>query len=110
MAIRRFGVRRIKIDRSFVIGIDEDAEQRAMVGGIISLGRSMGLEALAEGVETPEQEAALRGLGCSVMQGFGIGKPMPLDDTFAWLETRGAMGPPRIADVPDVETAALPRT
>jgi diguanylate cyclase (GGDEF)-like protein len=110
MAIRRFGVRRIKIDRSFVIGIDEDAEQRAMVGGIVSLGRSMGLEALAEGVETPEQEAALRGLGCSVMQGFGIGKPMPLDDTFAWLETRGAMGPPRIADVPDVETAALPRT
>jgi EAL domain-containing protein (putative c-di-GMP-specific phosphodiesterase class I) len=78
LSIRRFGVRRIKIDRSFVIGIDRDPEQQAMVGGIVSLGRSMGLEALAEGVETPEQEAALTGLGCSHVQGFGIGKPMPL--------------------------------
>jgi EAL domain-containing protein (putative c-di-GMP-specific phosphodiesterase class I) len=42
MSIRRFGVRRIKIDRSFVIGIDEDAEQQAMVGGIVSLGAAWG--------------------------------------------------------------------
>jgi EAL domain-containing protein (putative c-di-GMP-specific phosphodiesterase class I) len=43
-----------------------------MVGGIVSLGRTMGLEALAEGVETPEEEAALTQLGCSHVQGFGI--------------------------------------
>jgi EAL domain-containing protein (putative c-di-GMP-specific phosphodiesterase class I) len=90
LSIRRFGVRRIKIDRSFVIGIDRRPEQQAMVGGIVSLGRSMGLEALAEGVETPEEEAALTRAGLQpIMQGFGIGKPMPIDDTFAWLETRG---------------------
>jgi EAL domain-containing protein (putative c-di-GMP-specific phosphodiesterase class I) len=56
LSIRRFGVRRIKIDRSFVIGIDRRCEQQAMVGGIVSLGRSMGLEALAEGVETPQEQ------------------------------------------------------
>jgi EAL domain-containing protein (putative c-di-GMP-specific phosphodiesterase class I) len=89
LSIRRFGVARIKIDRSFVTGIDRDPEQQAMVGGIVSLGRTMGLEALAEGVETPE-EAALTQLGCSHVQGFGIAKPMPLSDTLAWLESRNS--------------------
>jgi EAL domain-containing protein (putative c-di-GMP-specific phosphodiesterase class I) len=79
LSIRRFGVRRIKIDRSFVIGIDHDLEQQAMVGGIVSLGRNMGLEALAEGVETPEEQATLTGAGLQpIMQGFGIAKPMPI--------------------------------
>jgi hypothetical protein len=40
------------------------------------------------------------------MQGFGIGKPMPLDDTFAWLATRGAMATRTHADMPEAETAA----
>jgi EAL domain-containing protein (putative c-di-GMP-specific phosphodiesterase class I)/GGDEF domain-containing protein len=107
LSIRRFGVRRIKIDRSFVIGIAEDVEQQAMVGGIVSLGRSMGLEALAEGVETQQQQATLLGLGCSFMQGFGIGKPMPLHDTFAWLAARETMATPPRADMPEAETAPL---
>jgi EAL domain-containing protein (putative c-di-GMP-specific phosphodiesterase class I) len=89
LSIRRFGVRRIKIDRSFVIGIDRDVEQQAMVGGIVSLGRSMGLEALAEGVETPQEEAALTGLGCSLCRASASRKPMPLSRHLAWLETRG---------------------
>jgi EAL domain-containing protein (putative c-di-GMP-specific phosphodiesterase class I) len=70
LSIRRFGVARIKIDRSFVTGIDRDPEQQAMVGGIVSLGRTMGLGALAEGVETPEEEAALTQLGCSLRAGL----------------------------------------
>ena len=94
LSIRRFGVSRIKIDRSFVIGIDRDAEQQAMVGGIVSLGRKMGLDALAEGVETPEEQATLVELGCTYVQGFGLARPMALSDTFAWLETQGA-GMPR---------------
>jgi len=93
LSIRRFGVRRIKIDRSFVIGIDRDAEQQAMVGGIVSLGRKMGLDALAEGVETPEEQATLVDLGCAYVQGFGLARPMALSDTFAWLETQGVETP-----------------
>jgi EAL domain-containing protein (putative c-di-GMP-specific phosphodiesterase class I)/GGDEF domain-containing protein len=91
LSIRRFGVGRIKIDRSFVTGIDRDTEQQAMVGGIVSLGRTMGLEALAEGVETPQEEAALTQLGCTYVQGFGIAKPMPLSDTLKWLENRTSL-------------------
>ena len=65
-----------------------------MVGGIVSLGRKMGLDALAEGVETPEEQATLVELGCTYVQGFGLARPMALSDTFAWLETQGA-GMPR---------------
>jgi len=88
LSIRRFGVGRIKIDRSFVTGIDHDPEQQAMVAAIVSLGRTMGLEALAEGVETPQEEAALIRLGCSYVQGFGIARPMPLSETLDWLKSR----------------------
>jgi hypothetical protein len=67
----------------------------------------MGLEALAEGVETGTTAGDALGLGCSFMQGFGIGKPMPLHDTFAWLAARETMGPPPRADMPEAETAPL---
>jgi EAL domain-containing protein (putative c-di-GMP-specific phosphodiesterase class I) len=50
----------------------------------------MGLGALAEGVETPEEEAALTQLGCSHVQGFGIAEPMPLSETLAWLASRNS--------------------
>ncbi len=87
LSIRRFGVRRIKIDRSFVLGIDVGEEQRSMVGAIVSLAREMGLTTLAEGVETEGQREALRDLGCAYLQGFAIGRPMPLSDTLDWLAT-----------------------
>jgi EAL domain-containing protein (putative c-di-GMP-specific phosphodiesterase class I)/GGDEF domain-containing protein len=85
LSIRRFGVRRIKIDRSFVLGVDVDDGQRSMVGAIVSLAREMGLSTLAEGVETDSQREALRDLGCAYLQGFAIGRPMPLSDTLDWL-------------------------
>ncbi|NKX45370.1 putative bifunctional diguanylate cyclase/phosphodiesterase [Roseicyclus persicicus] len=83
-AIRRFGVTRIKIDRSFVLGLDGDPEQRAMVAAILSMARHLGVETLAEGVETREVQALLAQMGCDHMQGFHIARPMPLDDTIAW--------------------------
>jgi EAL domain-containing protein (putative c-di-GMP-specific phosphodiesterase class I) len=54
----------------------------------------MGLDALAEGVETPEEQATLVELGCAYVQGFGLARPMALSDTFAWLEAQDA-GTPR---------------
>ncbi|MDG4650222.1 GGDEF domain-containing phosphodiesterase [Roseibacterium sp. SDUM158017] len=90
MSIRRFGVERIKIDRSFVIGIDIDEGQKAMVAAIVSMAREMGLVTLAEGVETPQEAETLGAMGCGYLQGFAIGKPMPLAETLSWLAKRAA--------------------
>lgn len=83
--IRRFTVRRIKIDRSFVTNVDEDREQQKLVSGILSLAERMGLETLAEGVETRGEHAMLAQLGCGHVQGFLFARPMPFDDTQKWI-------------------------
>lgn len=83
--IRRFAVRRIKIDRSFVMKVDEDQEQQKLVSGILSLAERMGLETLAEGVETKGEHAMLAQLGCGHVQGFLFARPMPFDDTAQWI-------------------------
>lgn len=87
-SIRRFSIARIKIDRTFVTRIDEDEEQQDMVAAILTMADRLGLEALAEGVETSAELARLRQLGCTYVQGFGIARPMPLTETFAWIEAR----------------------
>lgn len=83
--LRRFSIRRIKIDRSFVTRLDEDHDQQTMVAAILSLAERLGIEALAEGVETPGEHAVLAQLGCQHVQGFGIARPMPLEDTIDWV-------------------------
>lgn len=84
-SIRRFAVRRLKIDRSFVTRLDEDREQQKMVAAILSMAERMGLDTLAEGVETPGEHAMLAQLGCGDVQGFGIARPMPIDETLDWI-------------------------
>ncbi|MDB5660821.1 MAG: hypothetical protein JWS10_3436 [Cypionkella sp.] len=84
-SIRRFALRRIKIDRSFVAKLDEDREQQKMVAAILSMAERLGLETLAEGVETPGEHAMLSQLGCGDVQGFGIARPMPVDETMDWI-------------------------
>ena len=84
-SIRRFAVRRIKIDRSFVTRVDEDREQQKMVAAILSMAEQLGLATLAEGVETPAEHAMLAQLGCGDVQGFGIARPMPVDETMDWI-------------------------
>jgi EAL domain-containing protein (putative c-di-GMP-specific phosphodiesterase class I) len=68
--IRRFSVGRIKIDRSFVTGIDTDSEQRNMVAAILTMADRLGVQTLAEGVETRGEKDALNALGCHDVQGF----------------------------------------
>lgn len=84
-SIRRFAVRRLKIDRSFITRVDEDREQQRIVAAILSMAERLGLATLAEGVETPGEHAMLAQLGCNDVQGFGIARPMPLDDTLDWI-------------------------
>ncbi|PZQ96620.1 MAG: diguanylate cyclase [Cereibacter sphaeroides] len=83
--IRRFALRRIKIDRSFVTRVDEDREQQKIVSAILSMSERLGLQSLAEGVETPGEHAMMAQLGCGHVQGFGIGRPMPYEDTAEWM-------------------------
>lgn len=84
--IRRFAVTRLKIDRSFVTGIERDAEQRKLAGAILSMAQQLELQTLAEGVETPGAQEVLTSMGCDFVQGFGIGRPMPFEDTIGWIK------------------------
>jgi diguanylate cyclase (GGDEF)-like protein len=84
-SIRRFAVRRLKIDRSFVTRIDEDREQQKIVIAVLAMAEQLGLATLAEGVETPGEHAMLAQLGCGDVQGFGIARPMPFEDTIDWI-------------------------
>ncbi|AVO38333.1 putative bifunctional diguanylate cyclase/phosphodiesterase [Pukyongiella litopenaei] len=84
-AIRRFAVSRIKIDRSFVTKADRDPDQHRLLGAILTMAERLGLETLAEGVETVGEHALLAQLGCDHVQGFGIGRPMPFDQTLNWI-------------------------
>jgi EAL domain-containing protein (putative c-di-GMP-specific phosphodiesterase class I) len=77
--LRRFPVDVLKIDRSFVAGIGQDREDEAIVEMIATLGRTLGLLVVAEGVETPAQLAHLRRLGCGAAQGYHLGRPAPAD-------------------------------
>jgi EAL domain-containing protein (putative c-di-GMP-specific phosphodiesterase class I) len=89
-SIRRFAVRRIKIDRSFVTRIDDDRNQQKMLSAILSMAERLDLATIAEGVETPGEHAMLAQLGCDEVQGFGIARPMPMEDTQAWITAQRA--------------------
>jgi EAL domain-containing protein (putative c-di-GMP-specific phosphodiesterase class I) len=79
--LTRYPLTRIKIDRSFVqkIGTQSAGEDTAIVRSIIVMGRNLGLEVIAEGVETAAQAAFLKAEGCHELQGFLFSKPLPAD-------------------------------
>lgn len=83
--VPRFGARRIKIDRSFVTGVDQDPSQKRLISAILAMAEQLGVETLAEGVETPGEHSTLAQLGCQFVQGFGLSRPMPFEDTIAWI-------------------------
>lgn len=89
-SIRRFSVARLKIDRSFVLKVDRDPEQRRMVNAILTMAERLGLDTLAEGVETLGEHAMLAQLGCGHVQGFGIARPMPFAQTIDWIHAHNA--------------------
>ncbi|PND38955.1 GGDEF domain-containing protein [Paucibacter aquatile] len=78
--LRRMPVRTLKIDRSFVSELGQDAHVAAIARTVIVLARSLNLDVLAEGVETAEQAAWLQREGCDWAQGWHYGRPMPAED------------------------------
>ena len=77
--LKRFKVYKLKIDRSFVHDITEDAEDKAIVAAIINMATTLGVRTIAEGVETAGQLAFLRLQGCNEVQGYYFSKPVPAD-------------------------------
>ena len=86
----------MKIDRSILLAAERDPRAAAILESVIQLGRSLGMHVLTEGIETPEQEALLRRLGCACGQGYLYAKPMPQEEFDRFLEThlRGRRTPP----------------
>jgi EAL domain-containing protein (putative c-di-GMP-specific phosphodiesterase class I) len=75
----------VKIDQSFVAGMLDHVEDRAVVTAVIGLGAALGLRVVAEGIETSEQAAALARLGCHEGQGYLFGRPMPAEQARVWM-------------------------
>ncbi|MFZ1489641.1 MAG: EAL domain-containing protein [Ilumatobacteraceae bacterium] len=96
--VRRYPLEHMKIDRSFVSGMVDHPEDRAVVGAVIGLASALGLRVVAEGVETTEQLTTLRQLGCHDAQGFLIGRPMAVDDLMSWARQRVAEAQPVAGD------------
>ncbi len=84
--LRRLSIEELKIDRSFVRDMLNDPDDEAIVEGVIGLGKAFGLRVVAEGVETIDQIRHLRGLGCSIAQGFVLGRPMSVENFEKWYE------------------------
>ncbi|ASP47175.1 sensor domain-containing protein [Cognaticolwellia beringensis] len=83
--LRRLPANLIKIDQSFVRDMLHDADDLAIVEGVIALARSFKRNVIAEGVETIEHGTTLLQLGCELAQGYGIARPMPASDIPAWI-------------------------
>jgi diguanylate cyclase (GGDEF)-like protein/PAS domain S-box-containing protein len=86
--LSRFPIDALKIDRSFVSGMEADQEALEIVRAIVKLADTLGLEAVAEGMETDGQLHHLRALGCHVGQGFLFGRPAPYAEVCAGFERR----------------------
>ncbi len=83
--LQQLKVHKLKIDMSFVRDMMKNAGNAAIVKAVIALGQSMGLEVIAEGVEELEQARYLRDLGCDVMQGYLVSRPLPAEQIGALL-------------------------
>ena len=82
---------------SLITRIDRDPQSRALCESIVGIGRALGLDVVAEGVETPAQLAALRTFGCNFAQGFHIARPTPLTELADLLQDDAALWPKLVA-------------
>jgi EAL domain-containing protein (putative c-di-GMP-specific phosphodiesterase class I) len=83
--LQRFPIHAIKIDRSFVAGIESQRNRAQLTHAVITLGHSLGLRVVAEGVETAGQLRFLQERRCDEMQGFLLAAPMPKEQCEEWL-------------------------
>jgi EAL domain-containing protein (putative c-di-GMP-specific phosphodiesterase class I) len=90
--LKTFPVSALKVDQSFVAGLDSDHHDHSIVEATLRLGEALGLNIIAEGVETLAQADRLQEMGCLRAQGYLFGVPRSLDDTEAWLRSAAKFG------------------
>jgi diguanylate cyclase (GGDEF)-like protein len=88
--IKQLAVNELKIDRAFVMGMEADQRNAAIVRSTIDLGHNLGLTVVAEGVETDHELEQLRRFGCDIAQGYHFARPMDADALEKWIARRGA--------------------
>jgi predicted signal transduction protein with EAL and GGDEF domain len=98
--LHRLPVKGLKIDRSFVASLPQDAGARALVRGIVELAKELGRDVIAEGIETRDQRDSVRELGCPYGQGFYLGVPSEASALPAMLDARRLDAPDRRPDGP----------
>ncbi len=90
--LKRLPVDELKIDKSFILGMEESENDEVIVRSTIDLGRNLGLRVVAEGVETQAAWNRLVSLGCDVAQGYYLSRPAPAEQLTEWLRDRAASG------------------
>jgi diguanylate cyclase (GGDEF)-like protein/PAS domain S-box-containing protein len=78
--LKRLPLSQLKVDQTFVRDILVDVNDMAIVNAIVTLGKNLGMDVIAEGVETDQQRKSLESCGCSMFQGYFFGRPMPIED------------------------------
>ena len=101
--LKRLPLDQLKIDQGFVRDCLQDHNDASIAQTVITLGHSLGLEVIAEGVETAAHQAALQSWGCRFFQGYGTSKPLPAQALEAFLTTHAA-----VAASASATTAPLP--
>jgi EAL domain-containing protein (putative c-di-GMP-specific phosphodiesterase class I) len=95
--LRKLPLDEIKIDKSFVMGLEDSSDDATIVRSVADLGRNLGLDVVAEGVENQRIWRILRQMGCTQIQGYYLTRPIPAADFPAWLagyrQTRGQTAP-----------------
>ncbi len=89
--VKKFPVDRIKIDQSFVRNLTSDPNDAAIVRAIVNLGHSLGIDVIAEGVDSADQVEMLRAEGCEEAQGFLFAKPLPVEEFLALVQADAAV-------------------
>jgi diguanylate cyclase (GGDEF)-like protein len=85
--LKQLPVNEIKIDKSFVMNMSENNEDRKIVRSVIDLGHNFGLQVVAEGIESEQTLSELRGMGCDIGQGYYISRPLPMNEMLNWIYT-----------------------
>jgi diguanylate cyclase len=104
--LKRLPVDEVKIDRSFIQEIEIQRDDDVIVRSTIALGHALNLKVVAEGVESASSCEVLRRLGCDLIQGYFISKPLPAKEFSAWVATRAAAQDPVILLPPDIRPLA----